>query len=97
MAIHLPIGTAQYGTLFHRRGGSSSTTFWFLGFFPLIPIGGERHVVDERGVVHTESRLFLPSLLLALFNSWGLIALMFLFNRAFFESATRWRRRRRRW
>lgn len=86
MAIHIPVGTAQYGTLFHRRGGSSSTTFWFLGYFPLIPIGGERHLVDERGVVHTESRLFLPSLLLALFNSWGLVALLFLFNRAFFES-----------
>ena len=86
MAIHIPIGTAPYGTIFHRRGGSSSTLFWFVGYFPLIPIGGERHVADEHGVVHTESRISLPSLLLALFNSWGLIALLFLFNRAFFES-----------
>lgn len=86
MAIQVPIGTALYGTLFHRNGGSSSTRFFFVGYFPLIPIGGERHLPDERGVIQSESRLFLPSLLLALFNSWGLIVLVHLVNRAFFQS-----------
>jgi TPR repeat protein len=84
--IRVPVGTAHYGTIYHRKGGSSSTLFWFIAFFPLIPVGGERNLVDERGVVQSESRIYLPSLLLALFNSWGLVALLILFNRAYFES-----------
>ncbi len=85
--VRIPIGTAHYGTIYHRKGGSSSTRFWFIAYFPLIPLGGERHVADEHGVIHSEDRLYLPSLLLALFNSWGLVAFVVLAHRAYFQSA----------
>lgn len=85
--IRVPVGTARYGTIYHRRGGSSSTLFWFIGYFPLIPLGGERHVADEHGIIHSEDRLYLPSLLLALLNSWGLVAFVVLAHRAYFQPA----------
>ncbi len=65
---------------------ASSRSSCAVASFPLIPLGGERNLVDERGAIQSESRLYLPSLLLALFNSWGLVALLILFNRAYFES-----------
>ncbi|MFO0757953.1 MAG: hypothetical protein U0359_15765 [Byssovorax sp.] len=84
--IRVPVGTAYYGTIYHRKGGSSSTRFWFIAYFPLIPLGGERNVADERGVIHSEDRIYLPSLLLALFNAWGLVAAVVLFHRAYFQA-----------
>lgn len=85
--VRIAVGTAHYGTIYHRRGGSSSTRFWFIAYFPLIPLGGERNLPDAQGFVRSESRLYLPSLLLALFNAWGLVALALLIQRAYFDSA----------
>ncbi len=75
--IRFTVGKSEYGTIFRKDGSSSSTIFWHLNHFPLIPLGG-RSIVDHDGARREESGFVLASLLLALFNAWGLVAVLVL-------------------
>jgi|GEM_PF-5438458 len=75
--IKIAVGTGEYGIIYGKDGSSASTLFWHVAYFPVIPIGGRR-IVAHGGSSREESGLVPLSLLLALFNAWGLVALVVL-------------------
>ncbi len=68
--VTVAYGQGEYGAIYHRDGRRSATRFFFINYFPLIPLGG------------ANGPFYLPSLLYALFNSWGLVALIVMLVRA---------------